>query len=47
MSKEVPPDAVMAFLSSLFTLLDELNDQYEVYKVGGGPQVAESAMSPF
>lgn len=34
MSKEVPPTAVMAYLNDLFTLMDELIDQYEVYKVG-------------
>ena len=33
MSKEVPPAKVMTFLNSLFTLFDELIDQYEVYKV--------------
>ncbi|GAX82360.1 hypothetical protein CEUSTIGMA_g9789.t1 [Chlamydomonas eustigma] len=33
MSKEVAPQQVMIFLNSLFTLLDELTDQYQVYKV--------------
>jgi hypothetical protein len=33
MSKEVTPAQVMEYLSSLFTLLDELIDQHDVYKV--------------
>lgn len=30
MSKEVAPSHVMAYLNALFTLFDELIDQYEV-----------------
>ena len=33
MSKEVQPADVMGYLNSLFTLLDDLIDQYGVYKV--------------
>ena len=33
MSKDVRPCQVMSFLNSLFTLFDELIDQYGVYKV--------------
>lgn len=36
MSKEVHPAQVMEFLNSLFTLFDELTNQYEVYKVKRG-----------
>ena len=33
MSKEVQPFEVMSFLNSLFTLFDEVIDQYSVFKV--------------
>lgn len=44
MSKEVHPAEVMGFLNSLFTLLDELIDQYEVYKVRGAPHTAAHSL---
>ena len=36
MSKEVQPVEVMSFLNALFTLFDEVIDQYNVYKVRVG-----------
>ena len=33
MSKEVQPVEVMSYLNALFTLFDEVVDQYGVYKV--------------
>ena len=33
MSKQVPPDQVMRFIHSLYSVLDELVDKHDVYKV--------------
>ena len=41
MSKEVPPQMVMEFLNSLFSVFDHLLDEYNVYKVS----VVRSEMS--
>lgn len=46
MSKEVEPAQVMEFLNSLFTIFDEMIDEYDVYKVrqrlGWGPHIHTS-----
>ena len=42
MSKEVPPAHVMGYLNALFTLFDELIDQYEV-----SARLLQTSSSPF